>query len=49
MSPEIPPYDEAPAEGNAAAVSEIPEPLPPRPAAAPASAGRREWSRSRAR
>jgi len=39
MSPEIPPYDEAPAEGNAAAVSEIPEPLPPRPAAVPASAG----------
>jgi hypothetical protein len=36
MSPEIPPYDEAPET----AVSEIPEPLPPpRPAAAPPSSG----------
>jgi Tfp pilus assembly protein PilN len=39
MSPEIPPYDEAPEEGNAA-VSEVPEPLPPpRPAAAPPPSG----------
>ena len=37
MSPEIPPYDEP---GNAAALSEAPEPLPPpRPAAAPLSPG----------
>jgi Tfp pilus assembly protein PilN len=40
MSPEIPPYDEAPEEGGAGAVSAAPEPFPPvRPAAALATAG----------